>query len=76
MTTRQKLLKIIKELPDDVAAQVFDFALFLREKRREEKELRELSRSPAFKRLAGRSLDEIKDGETLSLDEFKEEVKS
>lgn len=76
MTVKEKLTTIIKELPDGIAAQIYNFALFLRNEMDEEKELLELSESPAFKRLAERSLQEIENNETLSLDELKEAIRS
>jgi hypothetical protein len=75
MTVKERLARIIERLPDDIASQVFDFALFIQERRREEREARELSKSPAFKRLARRALKEIAGQETLSLDELKQTVK-
>jgi len=74
MTVKEKLAKIIKEIPDDMASQIFDFALFLKEKSREERETTALAKSPAFKRLARRSLKEIETGQVMSLDELKKEV--
>ncbi|MEW6202445.1 MAG: hypothetical protein AB1546_10740 [bacterium] len=74
MTVKEKLARIIKDLPEEIAAQVFDFALFIKEKRREEQETQELAKSPAFARLARRALKEIDRGETISLNELKKEI--
>ena len=74
MTTKEKLLEIIKKLPEDKASQVYDFALFLKQRDQAQRELAELSESPAFRRMAKRSLKEIRYRETLSLDELKKEI--
>ena len=76
MTVKEKLTTIINELPENIAAKIYSFALFLQSEMDEEKELNELSQSAAFKRLAERSLDEIENNETLSLDELKQEIRS
>ena len=76
MTVKEKLATIIRELPDEIAVQIYNFALFLREGRLEEQEMEELTRSPAFSRLAERALNEIDNGETLTVDELKEEISS
>lgn len=74
MTVQEKLAKIIKEIPEDMASQVFDFAMYLKTKRSDEQEAAALANSPAFKKLARRSLKEIDSGQVMSLDELKKEV--
>jgi hypothetical protein len=76
MTVKEKLTTIIKELPESVVAQIYSFARFLQIEMEEQQELLELSQSPTFNRLAERSLQEIENNETLSIDELREAIKN
>lgn len=69
MSVKTKLKNEIGSLPENIASQIYDYALFLKQKMIEEKELQQLSSSAAFKRLAKKSLKEIKNNELLTLDE-------
>jgi len=75
MSVKTKLKNTIGDLPEEIAAQVYDYALFLKQKMLEEKELEQLSQSAAFQRLARRSLKEIRKNEFLSFDKLKKEIK-
>ncbi len=76
MTVKEKLTTIIEELPESVVDQIYSFARFLQVEMEEGRELHELSQSPAFTRLGVRSLKEIENNETLSLDELKKAIRS
>lgn len=75
MSVKTKLKNTIGGLPEEIAAQIYDYTLFLKQKMLEERELEQLSRSAAFRRLARRSLKEIRNKELLTLDELKKEIK-
>lgn len=75
MTVKEKLTRVIKNLPDDMASQVFDFTLFIKERRHLEQEALGISQTPAFKRLAGRSKKETAGRETISGNKPEKEVK-
>ncbi len=75
VSVKTKLKNTIGDLPEEIAAQVYDYAMFLKQKMLDERELRQLSNSAAFGRLARKSLKEIKDKDLLSLDELKKEIK-
>jgi hypothetical protein len=75
VSVKTKLKNTIIDLPEGIAAQVYDYALFLKQKMLEERELEQLSSSPAFRRLARKSLKEIRNKELLTLDELKKEIK-
>lgn len=76
MTVKEKLTTIIEGMPESVVDQIYNFARFLQLEMEEARELHELSQSPAFNRLAERSLQEIENDETLSFDELKKAIRS
>jgi hypothetical protein len=75
VTVKTKLKNTIGDLPEEIAAQVYDYAMYLKQKMLEERELEQLSRSAAFRRLSRGALKEIRNKELLSLDELKKEIK-